>query len=355
MAKPILAAILSCSGLALTDAEKRIFAKANPLGVTLFARNIKDKEQLRKLVFEIKNAINRDDVLIAVDQEGGRVCRLQPISQRKFVSAEMLGAADVKYSQMHAQLIAEEMHSLGLNVNFSPIVEKKQNRQTPALVGRCLAYNTKRVINRAKEIADTYIKWGICPCIKHIPGHFDMITDPHLQGFISEISKKEIFRQTKYLMSFNKYPMAMTSHILLKSIDPEFPVSMSAKCIKELLRKRLGFKGFLVSDAIDMHALEGQIIERAEKCWNAEVDAVCYCSGIEHDLEILAASTHFLTEKSLIRFAKIKKVIHNTPKKINIDEIDKVYKKYFAGKQDIRYTYDATEVLNRMLEKGEKK
>ena len=83
MAKPILAAMLSCSGPTLTDAEKRIFAKANPLGITLFTRNIKDKKQLQNLTNEIKNVINRDDVLIAIDQEGGRVCRLDPVSQRK--------------------------------------------------------------------------------------------------------------------------------------------------------------------------------------------------------------------------------------------------------------------------------
>ena len=172
---------------------------------------------------------------------------------------------------------------------------------------------------------------------------------------MSDISKNEIIRQTKYLKSFNQYPMAMTSHVLLKSIDPEWPVSMSAKCIDGLLRGKLGYNGFIISDAIDMHALEGTIIERAQKCWNAGIDAICYCSGLERDLELLADNTHFLTEKSLIRFAKIKKVIHNTPKKINIDKTDKVYKRYFAGKLDIEYTYDATEVLNKMLEKGEKK
>ena len=204
-------------------------------------------------------------------------------------------------------------------------------------------------------MADTYIKWGICPCIKHIPGHFDMITDPHLQGFTSELSRAEIIRQTNYLKAFNQYPLLMTSHILLKSLDPDFPVSMSAKCIKDLLREKLGFRGFIVSDAIDMHALEGEIIRRAENCWKAGIDAVCYCSGITSDLERLAASQYFLTEKSLIRFAKIKKVIHNKPKKNGINEIDKIYKGYFIRKHDIKYTYDATEVLNKMLEKGENK
>ena len=73
--KPILAAMLSVSGFVLTDAEKRLLAAANPLGVTLFKRNIKDKKQVKALVKSIKEVIGREDVLIAVDQEGGRVCR----------------------------------------------------------------------------------------------------------------------------------------------------------------------------------------------------------------------------------------------------------------------------------------
>lgn len=353
MEKPILAAILSCSGPVLTDAEKRIFAASNPLGVSLFARNIKNKEQLKKLISDIKNTINRDDILIAADQEGGRVTRLSSISKRKFVSAEMLGAAEIKYSKMHAELIAEEMRQLGVNLNFAPIVEQKQEQQTPVLEGRCFSSNIKRIVNRAKIMADTYINWGICPCIKHLPGHFDMDTDPHLQGYVSTISKIEIMRKIQYLKAFNKYPLAMTSHIVLKSIDETSPVSMSEKCI-ELLRKKLGFEGFIISDAIDMHALKGNIIERAQKCWKAGIDAICYCSGLEKDLENLAKSKYFLTDKSLIRFAKIKKVLHNIPKEIDIKGTEKLYKKYFADKKDIKYAYDATEVLNKMLEKEKK-
>ena len=350
MGKPILAAILSCSGLELTDTEKRIFSAANPLGISLFARNIESKHQIKKLVSDIKNVINRDDVIIAVDQEGGRVSRLQKISRESYVSAELLGQAEIKYSQMHAELISDEMRSLGLNVNFAPIVEIKQNVQTPALDGRCFSENTKRIINRAKVMADTYINMGICPCIKHIPGHFDMTTDPHLEGFVSEISKEEILRKTKYLSSFSGYPLAMTSHILLKSIDSKFPVSMSAICIRELLRKRLGYRGFLISDAIDMHALKGTIMQRAEQCWNAGIDAVCYCSGQEDDLKKIAEDKHFLTEKSLMRFSKIKQIFCNKAK-TDTQKTREAYKKYFADKAETEYSYDATEVLNKMLKK----
>lgn len=352
MVKPILAAMLSCSGLKLTDAEKRIFAKANPLGVSLFTRNIESKNQLRKLISEIKNTINRDDVLIAVDQEGGRVSRISKISQRNYVSPELLGEAKIKYSRMHAELIADELNSLGINVNYAPIVEAKQTVQTPVLDGRCFAGNTKKIINRAKVMADAYINFGICPCIKHIPGHFDMTTDPHLQGFVSELSEREIYRKVKYLATFNQYPLAMTSHILLKSIDAEYPVSMSAKCIKELLRKKLGYNNFLISDAIDMHALKGNIMERAERCWNAGIDAVCYCSGLEEDLSLFAECKHFLAEETLSRFYKIQKILSHHRTKKDTQKTEDAYNKYFADKSEKMYNYDATEVLNEMLQKG---
>lgn len=353
MTKPILAAMLSCSGTQLTDEEKVLFAENNPLGVTLFVRNLENVEQTSKLVSDIKNAVNRDDVLIALDEEGGRVSRLKHIGIGPYASAEVLGNNPVKYSKMHADFISAEMIKLGLNVNYAPVVDKKTIPQNPVLKGRCLSCETEEIIKYAEVIAKAYIKNGICPCIKHLPTHFSAQNDPHLSSLETELSLKEVEKQTAYLKHFSDYPLAMTAHIIIKAVDEALPITMSKKGINDFLRQCVGYKGFLLSDAIDMHALKGTIAERSAMCLDAGLDAVCYCSGIYKDMCAICEQKRFMTEKSLIRFAKIKKIIHNPNKNINVEHIKKCYNFVQIQEQEKHYEYDATEILNKMLKKGE--
>ena len=353
MSKPILAAMLSCSGIHLTDEEKYLFSSFNPLGITLFSRNLQSREQTIKLVEDIKNTVNRDDVLIAVDEEGGRVSRLRAITLTKYVSAEILGNNPIEYAEMQADLISAEMHTLGVNVNYAPVIDKQTIPENSVLKGRCFSANGEKIAQYAAAMARKYIENGISPCIKHLPTHFAAQEDPHLYSLCTEKLVAELEKETAYLKHFSNYPMAMTAHIILKALDSEFPVTMSKKVISDFLRGYLNFSGLLLSDAIDMHALQGSIVTRANSSLDAGVDAICYCSGVYKDLYAICQEKRFMTEKSLIRFAKVKKIIHNVPEKRDIDDVKKRYKKKFADKNDVQYEYDATETLNQMLKKGE--
>lgn len=354
MSKPILAAILSCQGLKLTENEKKLFSAYNPLGITLFSRNLQNENQIKSLTDEIKNVINRDDVLIGIDEEGGRVSRLGKAYGKSYVSAEILGQKPLKFSKIHATLIADDMLKSGINVNYAPVVDTKTIPESPVLSGRCLNVNQNKIVKYAKAIADTYCQSAICPCIKHLPGHFNILKDPHLEKLEVISSLEEIKNQISYQKNFKKYPLAMTSHILLTAIDDNFPVTMSPKCVSEIIRGYLEYDGFLLSDALDMHALKGIIREKAHKSWDAGIDAVCYCGAKEADMFELCQEKRFLTEKALIRFAKIKKVIHNTPKQNDISGLRQIYDNEFSKMSNMEYQYDATEVLHQMLEKGEK-
>ena len=354
MSKPVLAAMLSCSGYSLTDAEKSLFSKYNPLGITLFDRNIQNREQVKLLIEQIKNAINRENVLIAVDQEGGRVSRLQNIVKFKYAAADALGKVDVKYSQMHAQLIAHQLRQLGINLNYAPIIEKITNPQSLVMEGRCLSSNALNIKNRALCMIDTYIKMGVCPCVKHIPGHFDLKEDPHLGQLTCSLSVKDIYKKINYMRYFNNCPMAMCSHVILKAVDAKNPITLSKKAINSVIRGYLAYKGFLISDAIDMHALNGTVADRARLSIDAGLDAICYCSGKYEDLYNICQQKIFMTEKSQNRFAFIEKNRHNTPENEDINKIENRYCKKFADEQNRVYAYDATEVLHQMLKKGEK-
>ena len=352
MEKPILAAMLSCSGLELTDEEKKYFSQSNPLGVSLFNRNIKNDEQLKKLIKEIKEVIGREDVLIAVDEEGGRVTRLVAAGHPQYASGEVLGAAPVEYSRYHAELIAEDLYALGINVNYAPVVDKKTTPQNKVLEGRCFSDKPEEIVSRAQIMAQTYIDKAICPCIKHIPGHFSSEDDPHLSIPHTRLPVEKIKKEIAYLQNLSRFPLAMTAHIVLDSIDGEYPATQSQKVISEVIRGYLGFDNFLLSDATDMRALKGSISERIVWSLDAGVDAVCCCSGRIEDTAAVCHEQRFLTEKSQIRFAKIKKVIHNTPKRTNKEEVEKLYDTAFKDKRYIKYSYDATEVLHQMLKKG---
>ena len=355
MAKPILAAILSCSGTKLTDEEKRLFENINPLGVSLFTRNIKNSFQLKALVKEIKEVIGRDNVLIAIDEEGGRVTRLKSAIKHQYAPAEILAKSDIRYSRMHAKLIAHDMKRFGINVNYAPVIDKKSLMQSAVLTGRCLSSNPKKIVSYAKTIADTYISAGICPCIKHIPGHLATTLDPHLNTISTDMPLDKIEKEIEYIKNFADYPLVMTSHIILKTLDAKNPVTMSKTCINQLLRGYLGLKGLLISDAIDMHALKGSIAERAENSWNAGMDIICYCSGIYADMQNICKLKRFMSENALIKFANIENIIHNNKKDIDISHTLRLYQAEFEGKMEVNYMYDATEVLNQMLEKGENK
>ena len=352
MNKPILASMLSCSGTALTDEEKYLYAKYNPLGVSLFARNISNKERLKKLIDEIKNSINRDDVLIAVDEEGGRVSRLNPLRDSFYASPELLGLADVKYTKMHAELIATELKEVGINVNYSPTIDKKISSKSKVLEGRCFSSKEDEIVQHATMMADTYIDMGVCPCIKHIPGHLNVDKDPHLDVIEVNFSYDEIIEKTKYLQNFSKYPFVMTAHIKLNSIDEQNPVSTSKKVIFELIRKEYGFDGLIISDAIDMHSLSGTIKDRFIACFDAGVDVTCYCSGKYNEMLEICSENRLMTEKSLIRFANIKKIINNKPKQIDVEATKFLYREKFGNCLDEKYSYDATEVLHHMQKKG---
>ena len=194
---------------------------------------------------------------------------------------------------------------------------------------------------------------GICPCIKHIPGHFSSPKDPHLEVLESNLNKDDIDKQIEYLEFIANYPLAMTSHIKLNNIDDKNPTTVSKKVITNIIREKLQFDGFLLSDAIDMKALSENIVKKHNNALDAGVDATCYCSGNIEELERICNEKRFMTEKSLNRFENIKKVIHNPCEKIDVEAQRSLYNHGLNKWFDEIYLYDATEVLHHMQKKGE--
>ncbi len=350
--KPILSAILSVESTSLSDDEKRLLEKYNPLGVALFARNIQSKEQIKVLTQSIKETIGRKDVVIALDQEGGRVDRLKSIREIPLASQHILGKLQSKkITKAHALLVADEMLSLGANFNFAPVLDLDYPETTNALKSRMFSKGAKKTALLGRILWQTYVNCGICPCMKHLPGHGRAQNDPHL-GLSKITASLNQLKRDFFPFIFNKdCPAAMTAHILLTEIDKNMPITFSKKGIKEVIRGIIGYDGFLISDALEMKALSGTIRERTEAAFAAGLDAVCYCMGDMKGLREVCEIAPFLRDKSLVRFEKIAHILKAHKSQTNLDLLKERYYTHVNLFAQEKVDYDATEVLFQ-LKKG---
>lgn len=344
--KAILPAFLSCQGLRLNDDEKRLFAQYNPLGVCLFSKfcaNIQSREQVKLLVDDIKNAVGRDNVLIAVDQEGGRVRRLiepefTPItSQQNITSTEL--------AKQHAYLVSHDLQECGINVNFAPVLDIMTDKTSDVLRGRCFENN---IAELGRAMVDEYINNGICPCVKHLPGHGKAATDPHLALPLIEEDLSQLQTDFAPFKSLQDAPMGMAAHIVLKSLGDDKAVTISSKAINDIIRAEIGFNGFLVSDAIMMKALQGSISDKAEQSITAGCDAVCLGNADFNANIELCRSKILMSDKAQERLQRVLEIIK---KKVQFTQYEQVKNKYCANLKNIityDYNYDATEVLNHL-------
>lgn len=347
--KPVLPAFLSVQGLSLSDAEKRLFSQYNPLGVCLFAlgcNNIQDKIQLQNLTRQIKETIGREDVLIAVDQEGGRVRRL-PETHWTPVAAQ----AEIKSAtkaDLHARLIAHDLKLSGINVNFAPVLDVLYEETNAVLRSRCFGGDENKIAKLGATMVTAYKKCGICPCVKHLPGHGRGQVDPHLHLPSVNATLTELEKDFYPFKQLKDAPMGMVAHIILNAVDPKNPATCSAKVIKEIIRQKIGFNGLLVSDAIVMQSLQGSIADRAHHCLAAGCDVVCLGNADFAANVALCESGLKLSKAAAERLQAVQKIITKPLPDANYAYLQN---KYCRGLKNIilyNSEYDATEVLNRL-------
>ncbi len=344
--KPILPAFLSCQSTRLSDDEKRLFERYNPLGVCLFSKfcaNIENAEQVRLLVDDIRSATGRENVLIAIDQEGGRVRRL---TEPEFTA--VAAQQDIKTpetAEEHAYLISHDLQNCGINVNFAPVLDTPYEKTSPALQSRCFE---KNIAELGGAMIDEYIKQGICPCIKHLPGHGRGTADPHLELPVINESLAELQTDFAPFAALNQTPMGMVAHIVLKAVDAERAASVSSTVIREIIRGAIAFNGLLVSDAVMMQALKGTIAERSRAVIDAGCDVVCLGNADFAANVAVCESGIKMSDETLKRLEPVWQIVRNRG---DFAQYEYVKNKYCTALKNIvsyNYQYDATEVLNRL-------
>lgn len=266
--------------------------------VVLFSRNVEGPEQLTELVRELQ-ALARafghgEPLLIAVDQEGGRVARLrEPWTIWPPVRAVGL-TGDEATAERFGAALAAELTACGIRLDFAPVVDVDTNPANPVIGDRSFGGDPELVARLGAAFIRGLQGGGVAACAKHFPGHGDTTLDSHLElpvidhvrGRLEEVELRPFRRAIEAGVA-----AVMTAHLLVRELDDSRPASLSPALVAGLLRRELGFGGVVVSDDLDMRAVAAgyRPAARALLAARAGCDLLCFCKDHAAQVEALEA------------------------------------------------------------------
>jgi len=284
MSRPV---ITDCEGLSLSTEEKALFRDTKPYGFIVFARNCQSPDQLRALTDEMRDVVEKDDIPILIDQEGGRVRRLNPEHWRKPPAparfAELYDTnPDLAREAMiiNTRLMADELLTMGINVNCFPLLDLTFPQTHDVIGDRSFGSDPKKVIALANAACEGLLGGGVLPMIKHIPGHGRATADSHRELPVVDTLYEEL-RETDFVpfRALSHMPCAMTAHVKYTDLDEQHCATVSSKIIRQIIREDIGFEGVLFSDDVSMKALSDDVAENAKAALQAGCDLVIHCNG----------------------------------------------------------------------------
>lgn len=308
--KVIHPVIYGVAGTTLTDQEKYFFEKNGPVGFIVFARNIENKTQLKKLTDSIREVMD-GEVLILVDQEGGRVARMRAPEWKTYPAGQYF--ADIYQTNPQQareelfenfQEIGRDLMEVGINVDCAPVLDILTDKTHKVIGDRAYGKTAAQVADLGRKVCEGLLAQGVYPVIKHIPGHGLGTSDSHLElpvvdAALSELRKND-FAPFKEL-SDQKF--AMTAHILFTAIDKDCCATVSPKAI-DLIRNEIGFKNILMSDDVSMKALGGSFHDKSKAILDAGCDLVLHCNGNMEEMVDINSALPRLSDKFFERFVR---------------------------------------------------
>ena len=300
--------IVGLKSTTLKFKEKQFLRKYNPWGVILFSRNIKSIAQTKKLTDDIRKIFNDKKYPILIDQEGGRVNRLNNLIYSSNFTGEFFGnlykTNTKKFNVYYKIFINQTSHLLnkiGVNINTVPVLDIRHKSSNKIIGDR--SFNTKPKI--VSKIGDYFInqfhKNNIATVIKHIPGHGLAKVDSHKSTPIIKSKLKDLNKIDFLTFKKKKSFFAMTAHIVYQDIDKKNTATHSKEVIK-IIRNKIKFKNLLISDDISMKSLKFSIKVNTIKAFKAGCDLVLHCNGkYEEMLDVAKNSPKvnvFITKKT---------------------------------------------------------
>jgi len=306
-----LALFVGMPGLGLSADQVAFFREANPFGLFLFRRNLDNPEQVRRLCARFREAVGRADAPVFIDQEGGRVQRLNNGTWPSFRSLGEFGALarrDLELGKqamrLSTQAMATLMAELTIDSGTTPVVDLARKGTHEVIGQRAFGDDPHLVITMAREIIDAMLEAGELPVIKHIPGYGRVTVDPHFDCPVVDAGLEDL-RATDFqpFIALKHTPWAMVAHLIFTQIDPERPASVSP-LVCELIREDIGYDGVLITDCLSMEALQGSPSERVAAALDAGYDIALYSQGDLATAQAIAKAARPLSSQSLERIAR---------------------------------------------------
>ena len=291
------ATIFGCEERALTVDEAAFFRDSDPFGFILFARNVENPAQLYRLTSDLRAAVGRD-APVFVDQEGGRVQRLRaphwhewlpPLDAIALANARGGLAAALRMMYLRARLISAELRAVGIDGNCAPCADLLTAQTHPFLRNRCYGDQVAQVVALSRATAQGHLDGGVLPVAKHLPGHGRANADTHLNLPTVKAAKEDLQScDFAVFKALNDLPLAMTAHIIFSAYDDK-PATCSPKMI-QVIREEIGFGGLLMTDDLNMQALQGTLADKTARSLAAGCDIALHCHGIMAEMVEVAAA-----------------------------------------------------------------
>ena len=295
--------VVGFRGCTLSDTHwlTSVLGEYPPGGVILFDRNvdrgvqnIESPDQLKRLTTALQQQ-SRTPLLMAVDQEGGMVCRLK--EQDGFLpsrSAAHLAELGVKTTALASDQLAGQLAAMGINLNFAPVVDLNLNRENPIIsrYQRSFGSDPGDVVAHAQAVVESHHRHRVACCLKHFPGHGSAGGDSHL-GFVDVSTCWQRLELEPYRQMIDQgyADGIMTAHLINRQLDPDnTPATLSPLVIEQLLRRDLGFEGVVFSDDLQMRAISNgwTLAEAVQQAILAGVDMPVIGNNLDPREDVLA-------------------------------------------------------------------
>lgn len=294
------------------DADTRaFFRETRPWSFILFRDACVSRVQVRALCEQLREAAGHD-AIVWIDQEGGRVARLKAPEWPVWPAAAKYGeiyARDfelgLEAARLGHRLIAHELKSIGVDGDYAPVLDVPVDGSDKIVGDRAFSANPGEVATLARAALEGLHDGGVAGCIKHMPGHGRATADSHFALPRVSASETELANDVAPFVALADAEAAMTAHIVFDAWDRDRPATCSSFVIEKIIRERIGFNGLLMSDDLDMKALQfalnGGLQQRAEAALGAGCDMVLQCSGDLKEMQEVAKGCRALDGMALVR------------------------------------------------------
>ena len=288
-------AIFGLAGTTLSAAERDFFRESQPFGFILFGRNVEQRGQLRALTDDLRSLTGRDQLPILIDQEGGRVARMQAPEWPAYPSAAIFEALfthdpsrGLEACTLNFEALALDLAEVGITVACAPVLDVPVPGAHDVIGDRAFSQNPDHVAALGEACLVGLRAGGVEGVIKHIPGHSRSVVDSHKDLPRVSASDAEFASDFLPFQALSGALMAMTAHVIFDAWDADQCATLSPTVIDQVIRKKIGFDGLLMSDDLDMKALSGEIGDLARASQRAGCDVVLNCWAKMADMVSIA-------------------------------------------------------------------